>query len=235
MTCTKNGTVKNDSICFNSHGLRSTGHLASPFPLCSTSNAPGWVGSVVGSQPFSDPFRDAQLDTGPSQSCPEATTALAWLCASARCPTQRWTSSPVWYQERCFICPSILTGLPVPATEKHPNCLMLPPPCLHGDGNGLVMSRIVFLMVCMSFRCLLVNSRRAAMCLLQRSGFHLAVTGLIDGLLQRWNLLLQRWNLCQSSRGFSGALTECSPAWQRPFSPARSASKSCPINWIYHW
>ena len=97
------------------------------------------------------------------------------------------------------IFPSILTSLPVPGTEKHPHSMMLPPPCFT---VGMVLpwwwampgflqtwrlaftpkssifvssdQRILFLMVWKSFRCILANSRRAAMCLLLRSGFRLA-------------------------------------------------------------
>lgn len=51
-----------------------------------------------------------------------------------RCPTLRsrafWSSisSRMCLYIAAFIFPSILTGLPVPAAEKHPHSLMLPPP-----------------------------------------------------------------------------------------------------------
>ena len=79
-----------------------------------------------------------------------------------------------------FIFPSILTSLPVPTAEKHPHRMMLPPPCFT---VGMVLAwwwaapgflqiwrrasmpkssifvssdqRILFLMVCESFRCIL--------------------------------------------------------------------------------
>ena len=98
-----------------------------------------------------------------------------------------------------FILPSIRTSLPVPAAEQHPHSMMLPPPCFT---VGMVLAwwwavpgflqtwhlaftpkssifvssdqRILFLMVWESFRCILTNSRQAAMSLLLRSGFRLA-------------------------------------------------------------
>ena len=90
-----------------------------------------------------------------------------------------------------FIFPSILSSLPVPAAEKHINSRMLSPPCLiwyHPYGvlqtwrlvfrtkSSILVSSdqiILFLMVRV-FRCLLANSKQAVMCLLLRSGFHLA-------------------------------------------------------------
>ena len=35
-----------------------------------------------------------------SRTCPEATTALSWLCALGHCPVGRWTFAPVWGPER---------------------------------------------------------------------------------------------------------------------------------------
>ena len=79
-------------------------------------------------------------------------------------------------------------------------------------------------MVWESFRCILANSRGAAMCLLLRSGFRtwpLYHSGLIGGLLQIW---LSFWKVLLSPQRNAGALTEwpsgsCSPLWLRPFSP----------------
>ncbi len=81
-----------------------------------------------------------------------------------------------------FIFPLILTSLPVPATEKHPHSLMLPPHCCTVRmllarwwvvPGFLQIWRLPFrpkssnfLMVGESFRCLLANSRWAIMCLL---------------------------------------------------------------------
>ena len=69
-----------------------------PIPLYSTSQSPsGWMGSI-GAQPFSDLSRDIQSDSslgsgwatqGHSQSCPEATLLISWLCAWGRCPAKR--------------------------------------------------------------------------------------------------------------------------------------------------
>ena len=77
---------------------------------------------------------------GHSETCPEATPALSWLCAYDRCSVGKWTFAPVWGPECSgagfhqgslyfapFIFPSIMTSLPVPATEKHPHSMMLPP------------------------------------------------------------------------------------------------------------
>ena len=84
--------------------------------------------------------------------------------------------------------PSILTSLSVPAAEKHPYSLMLPPPYFTiGMVPGFLQTfrpkflswgasdqRILLLMVWESFRCLLANSKRAVMCLSLRRGFLLA-------------------------------------------------------------
>jgi hypothetical protein len=81
-----------------------------------------------------------------------------------------------------LIFASILTSLSIPATENHSHSMMLPPPCFT---VGMVLCflqtwRLAFrpenlvshgLRV---FRCLLANSKRVVMCLLLRSGFHLA-------------------------------------------------------------
>ena len=51
------------------------------------------------------------------------------------CHSQRsfalWSrfSSRIYLNLAPFIVPSILTSLPVPAAEKHPHYIMLPPPC----------------------------------------------------------------------------------------------------------
>jgi hypothetical protein len=83
-----------------------------------------------------------------------------------------------------FTFPSILTSLPVPATEKHAHRIMLPPPCLTVDvmlgiqakefNLGFIRPENVVSHDLRDFRCLLANSKRAVMCLLLRSGFHLA-------------------------------------------------------------
>ena len=79
---------------------------------------------------------------GHSEICPEATSALSWLCAYGLCLVERWTFSPVWGPESSgagfnqgslyfapFIISMILTSFPVPDAEKHPHSMMLPPPC----------------------------------------------------------------------------------------------------------
>ncbi len=98
-----------------------------------------------------------------------------------------------------FIFPSIATSRPVPAAEKHPHSMMLPPPCftvgtvldrwwavpgflhtyrleLRPKSSILVSSdqRILFVTILESFRCFLANSMRAFMCLALRRGFRRA-------------------------------------------------------------
>ena len=105
-----------------------------------------WMGSIA-AQPFSGLSRDVRLGSNSGSGwaiqghCPEATSALSWLCAWGRCPVGRWTVAPFWGPEHSgtgfykisldfapIIFPSILTSLPVPAAEKHPHSMMLPPP-----------------------------------------------------------------------------------------------------------
>ncbi len=98
-----------------------------------------------------------------------------------------------------FIFPSIATSRPVPAAEKHPHSMMLPPPCftvgtvldrwwavpgflhkyrleLRPKSAILVSSdqRILFVTILESFRCFLANSMRGFMCLALRRGFRRA-------------------------------------------------------------
>ncbi len=98
-----------------------------------------------------------------------------------------------------FIFPSIATSRPVPAAEKHPHSMMLPPPCftvgtvldrwwavpgflhtyrleLRPKSSILVSSdqRILFVTILEPFRCFLANSMRAFMCLALRRGFRRA-------------------------------------------------------------
>ena len=86
---------------------------------------------------------------GQSETCPEATLALSWLSSSGYCRAERWNISPVWCHKpvqvffkdiSAFGCilSSILTSLPVPATEMHPHGMMLPPPCFI---VGMVLGR----------------------------------------------------------------------------------------------
>ncbi len=138
-----------------------------------------------------------------------------------------------------FIFPSIATSRPVPAAEKHPHSMMLPPPCftvgtvldrwwavpgfLHTyrlesrpKSSILVSSdqRILFVTILESFRCFLANSVRVFMCLALRRGFagplcHKAPTG---GGLQWW---LTFYNFLPSPECISGA----QPQWSLGSSP----------------
>ena len=90
-----------------------------------------------------------------------------------------------------FIFASILTSLPVPAVEKHPRSIMLPPPGFTLVGArvppdvtlgiqakefklGFIRPENLVSHGLRLFRFLLVNSKRTIMCLLLRSGFCLA-------------------------------------------------------------
>ncbi len=138
-----------------------------------------------------------------------------------------------------FIFPSIATSRPVPAAEKQPHSMMLPPPCftvgtvldrwwavpgfLHTyrlesrpKSSILVSSdqRILFVTILESFRCFLANSVRVFMCLALRRGFvgplcHKAPTG---GGLQWW---LTFYNFLPSPECISGA----QPQWSLGSSP----------------
>ena len=67
----------------------------------------GWMGSIA-AQLFSGLSRDVWSGSSPgsgwatqgnSETCPEATPALSWLCVYGRCPVGRWTFAPVWCPE----------------------------------------------------------------------------------------------------------------------------------------
>ena len=72
---------------------------------------------------------------GHTETCPDATYALSWLCAKIVVLLEGEPSPQAevlragFHQGTLFIFPSILTSLPVPAAEKHPHSRMLPPPC----------------------------------------------------------------------------------------------------------
>ncbi len=135
-----------------------------------------------------------------------------------------------------FIFPSIATSRPVPAAEKHPHSMMLPPPCftvgtvldrwwavpgflhtyrleLRPKSSILVSSdqRILFVTILESFRCFLANSMWAFMCLALRS--HKAPTG---GGLQWW---LTFYNFLPSPECISGAQPQWSFGSSLPLSP----------------
>ncbi len=125
---------------------------SSAIPPCRSSPVlSGWMVNV-GGQPFLGLSRDAQLGLSQgsgwaiqeqSRSCCEATlfVILAVCLGSLSCwkvnlrPSLRsWAlwrrfSSRISLYLAAFIFPSIATSRPVPAAEKHPHSMMLPPPC----------------------------------------------------------------------------------------------------------
>ena len=120
-----------------------------------------------------------------------------------------------------FIFPSILTRLPVPAAEKHPHRMMLPPPFFTiGMVPGfLQMWRFAF----WPKRSILVSSDQRILFLMVwesfskiQAGCHVPFTeewlpsgqyhkGLIGGVLQRWSFF---WKILPSPQRNSGALSE---------------------------
>ncbi len=113
-----------------------------------------------------------------------------------------------------FIFPSIATSHPVPAAEKHPHSMMLPPPgftvgtvldrwwavpgflhtyCLELRPKSFILvssdQRILFFTILESFRCFLANSMQAFMCLALRRGFS-AISAikprLVEGCSDGW-------------------------------------------------
>ncbi len=127
----------------------------SPILLCRTSQAPsGWMWSV-GAQPFSDLSRVVQSGSslgsgwatqGNSQLSHNHSFVILAVCLGSlscwkmnRRPSLRSRfSSMMSLYIAAFIFPSILTSLPVPAAEKHPHSMMLPPPCFT---VGMVLGR----------------------------------------------------------------------------------------------
>ncbi len=128
--------------------------------------------------------------------CNDAQSRLAY---SGYWALWRRFSSRISLYLAAFIFPSIATSRPVPAAEKHPHSMMLPPPCftvgtvldrwwavpgflhtycleLRPKSSILVSSdqRNLFVTILESFRCFLANSMRAFMCLAQRRGFRQA-------------------------------------------------------------
>ncbi len=131
-------------------------------------------------------------------------TVMELLKVNLRPSLRSWAlwrrfSSGISLYLAAFIFPSIATSRPVPAAEKHPHSMMLPPPCftvgtvldrwwavpgflhtycleLRPKSSILVSSdqRILFVTILESFRCFLANSMRAFMCLALRRGFRRA-------------------------------------------------------------
>lgn len=123
------------------------------------------------------------------------------------CPSSR--SRALWsrFSSRVSLNISLCPHWSFMSAKKHPDSLTLLLQCFSGDG-GLVMSRIVFLMICVSFRCLLVNY----------TSCHVPFTkkGLSFGTHRPdW------WTVAEMEPygRFSGPLTESSPPWLSPFSP----------------
>ena len=117
-----------------------------------------------------------------SHSCVVLAVCLGWLscCKVNLWPSLRswllWTRSSlrIYLHFVPFSFPSTLTCIQFPATEQHLYSMM----SFRPNSSFLVSSdqRILFLMFWEFFRYLLANSKGAVMCLLLRSGFHLATT-----------------------------------------------------------
>lgn len=121
---------------------------------------------------------------GHSLRCPQDISLISWLCIYPVVLLKDEPSALSRFSSRMstFIFSSIMTSLPLPATEKHPHSMMLSPPCFTvGLVIGLAMSGACFLQTprvqfmaheirefCFSWseslRCLLADSRLAAMC-----------------------------------------------------------------------
>ncbi len=141
-----------------------------------------------------------------------------------------------------FIFPSIATNRPVPAAEKHPHSMMLPPPCftvgtvldrwwvvpgflhtyrleLRPKSSILVSSdqRILFVTILESFRCFLANSGLSCVLHWGEASVgplcHKAPTG---GGLQWW---LTLYNFLPSPECISGAQPQWSLGSSLPLSP----------------
>ncbi len=188
---------------------------SSAIPPCRSSPVlSGWMVNV-GGQPFLGLSRDAQLGfkSGLWLGHSRTVTELLWshsfvilaVClgslscwkANLRPSLRSWAlwrrfSSRISLYLAAFIFPSIATRRPVPAAEKHPHSMMLPPPCftvgtvldrlwavpgflhtyrleLRPKSSILVSSdqRILFVTI-------LESSMRAFMCLALRRGFRRA-------------------------------------------------------------
>lgn len=197
----------------------------SSIPLSIAFQAPSGCMGSIGTQPFSHLSRDVKSDSFPSsgwatqrlsQSCPEATCLISWLCAWGYCPAQRRTIAPVFQSalEQVFIHCCIHRSLYLDP-QKHLLCMILQrDQCLAHQTREL---------------CFLVSERLQVAFGKLPAGCHVPFTnewllsthsGLIGGLLQRWFFF---WKVRLFSQRNSGALTEwplCSwlPHWLRPFS-----------------
>ncbi len=111
---------------------------SSAIPPCRSSPVlSGWMVNV-GGQPFLGLSRDAQLGLSQgsgwdiqeqSRSCCEATPKVNLRPSLRSWALWRRFSSRISLYLAAFIFPSIATSRPVPAAEKHPHSMMLPPPC----------------------------------------------------------------------------------------------------------
>ncbi len=199
---------------------------SSAIPPCRSSPVlSGWMVNV-GGQPFLGLSRDAQLGfwemlksglwLGHSRTVAELLWSHSFVILAVclgslsswkvnlRPSLRSWAlwrrfSSRMSLYLAAFIFPSIATSRPVPAAEKHPHSMMLPPPCftvgtvldrwwavpgflhtyrleLRPKSSILVSSDQIILFVTNleSFRCFLANSMRAFMCLALRRGFRRA-------------------------------------------------------------
>ena len=201
-----------------------------------------WLGSSPGS---------GWVTQGYSETCPEATSALclgllSFWKVSLRPSLRSWVlwsrfSSRISLYFALFIFPSILTSLPVPASEKHPHTMMLPIPCfIIGMVAGfLVTWHLAF----MPKTSILISSDRESCFSWSESPlvafwqtpsrlscdfywevasvWPLYCNAMIGGVLQRW---LSFWKVLPSPQRNYGALLEWplgswSPPWPWPLYP----------------
>ena len=125
----------------------------SPIPLCRSFQAlSGWMGSVTASsgsrwvqvRALVGPLKDSQKHVPkPPLRCLGCVLRVVVLLEGKPSPPvwALWSrfSSRISLYFALLIFASILTRLPVSATEKHPHSMMLPPPCFSvGMGPGFL-------------------------------------------------------------------------------------------------
>ena len=246
----------------------------SPILLCRSSQTlSDWMGSIA-AQLFSSLFRDVRSGSSPgsgwatqghSETCPEATPcsivfdvylgSLSCWKVNLRPSLRSWVlwsrfSPRISLYNVPFIFPSILTSLTVPAAEKHPHSVMLPPPCftvgmvpgsLHmwrlafRPRSSILVSSdqgILFLMVWESFKCLLANSKLAVHVPFTEEWLLPDLKCCSNGCPSGRFSHLHRWTLepCQSEHRVLGDL-QCCRYVLVPFS--RSVPRHNPVSELF--